>query len=254
MSACIQPDPSLALRVVSLEVRYERTVALKDVDLEIPVSSLTGIVGPNGAGKSTLLKACLGLVTSRGRIEFFGGPYRRGDPRVVYVPQRRSIDWDFPVTVEDVVRQGRYGHVGLLRRFSDEDQKKVADAMERCGISALASRQIGELSGGQQQRVFLARALCQGGELLLLDEPFTGIDAATEDAMLTLLRDLRDEGNTIVVVHHDLGTVRDRFERLVLMNRRIVAAGLTADVFSRENLQSTYGDRLALVDGAAVSQ
>lgn len=254
MSACIEPESPIALRVESLEVRYERTIALEGVNLEVPTSTLTGIVGPNGAGKSTLLKACLGLVTSRGRIEFFGGPYRRGDPRVVYVPQRRSIDWDFPVTVEDVVRQGRYGRVGLLRRFSEEDRREVADAMERCGITALASRQIGELSGGQQQRVFLARALCQGGELLLLDEPFTGIDAATEDAMLTLLRGLRDDGHTIVVVHHDLGTVRARFERLVLLNRRIVAAGPTADVFSRDNLQRTYGDRLALVDGAAVSQ
>ncbi|MEO1482298.1 MAG: metal ABC transporter ATP-binding protein [Myxococcota bacterium] len=241
-----------ALETRGLSVRYENVRALEDVSVEFVERSLTGIVGPNGAGKSTLLKATLGLVASSGTVRFFGAPYRRGDERVVYVPQRRSIDWDFPVTVRDVVRQGRFHRVGLLRRFSSEDQDAVEQALAKTRIADFADRQIGELSGGQQQRVFLARALAQGGQLMLLDEPFAGIDAATEAELLNLLRDLRDNGKTIVVVHHDLGTVRRSFDRLVLLNQRLVAAGPTEAIFTRENLQAAYGDRLTVVDGAAM--
>lgn len=240
------------LETTGLSVSYENTVALEDVSVQFHENSLTGIVGPNGAGKSTLIKATLGLVASTGSTRFFGAPYRRGDGRVVYVPQRRSIDWDFPITVRDVVRQGRYRRVGLLRRFTPDDDSAVTQAMRTTHISEVSDRQIGELSGGQQQRVFLARALAQGGELLLLDEPFAGIDAATEAELLDLLRSLRDEGKTIVVVHHDLGTVRRSFDRLVLLNRRIVASGPTGTTFTRANLQAAYGDRLTVVDGTTM--
>lgn len=252
MSALIDPVPSPALQIRDLSVYYDEHLALDQVSVDIVRGTLTGIAGPNGAGKSTLLKATLGLVPYAGKVNFFGARYERGDPRVVYVPQRRSIDWDFPVTVEDVVRQGRYHHVGLLRRFSSDDHDKVEMGMQRSGVLALRSRQIGELSGGQQQRVFLARALSQGGELFIFDEPFTGIDAATEDALLSLLRELRDEGKTLIVVHHDLGTVRHRFERLVLLNQRVVASGPTDQIFTPRYLQATYGDRLTILDGQAI--
>lgn len=242
-----------ALCARRLSVRYDQNLALDEASVAIPRATLAGIVGPNGAGKSTFLKASLGLVKSSGEVTLLGHRYRPGDRRVVYVPQRQSIDWDFPVTVRDVVEQGRYGELGLFGRPSAEDRQSVEGAMERTGIAPFARRQIGELSGGQQQRVFLARALAQGGELLLLDEPFAGIDAATEDELLELLRDLRDEGRSIIVVHHDLGTVRRAFDTLVLLNRRVVASGPTKDVFRRDHLQATYGDRLAIVDGAALS-
>ncbi len=245
--------PESAIHASALTVRYDRTLALDGVTLSIPRATLAGIVGPNGAGKSTFIKASLGLVKSSGDITLLGHRYRPGDRRIVYVPQRRSIDWDFPVTVHDVVQQGRYGHLGLFRRLSSEDREQINTAMERTGVTGFAKRQIGELSGGQQQRVFLARALAQGGELLLLDEPFAGIDAATEEELLRLLRELRDEGRSIVVVHHDLGTVHRAFDHLVLLNQRVIASGPTPTVFTRKNLQATYGDRLAIVDGAALS-
>lgn len=242
-----------ALEACNLSVRYDTTIALLNIDVKIPAGTMTGIIGPNGAGKSTFLKACLGLVKHQGVVSFFGEPYRRGDSRVVYVPQRRSIDWDFPVTVQDVVRQGRYGHIGLLRRFSHADHERVENAMRETRITEFADRQIGELSGGQQQRVFLARAIAQGGELLLLDEPFAGVDAATETELLELLQSMRNHGKTVVVVHHDLGTVQRSFDYLVLLNRELVAKGPTDTTFTKSNLQSTYGDRLTVVDGAVMT-
>ena len=235
-----------ALAVRGLTVSYGERAAVFSVDADFPEGSMTAIVGPNGAGKSTLLKAALGIVPRvSGSVSAFGAPLDTMRARVAYVPQRASVDWDFPTRVIDVVMMGLYRELGLLRRPSAEQRERAERCLERVGMEAFADRQIGRLSGGQQQRVFLARALAQGADLMLLDEPFAGVDAATERAIVAVLKSLRDEGRTLICVHHDLATVADHFDRVLLLNVRKIAEGPVAEAFTAANLQSAYGGRLA---------
>jgi manganese/zinc/iron transport system ATP- binding protein len=241
----------VAIEVHDLTVAYHRKPVLWDVDVNLPAGRLTAIVGPNGAGKSTLLRAVLGLVPlASGRVEIFGEPLRRVRRRVGYVPQRESVDWDFPVNAFDVVLMGRYGSLGWLRRPSRMDRTIANESLAKVGMETFADRQISQLSGGQQQRVFLARALAQQADLYLMDEPFAGVDAATESAIVTLLQQLRDAGKTVVAVHHDLQSVPKYFDDVVLLNTRLINAGPVREVFTQDNLQRTYGGRLTLLDQA----
>ena len=241
-----------AIEVHDLTVAYRTQPVLWDVDLEIPEGKLVAIVGPNGAGKSTLVKTILGLVQPlTGWVRIFGAPYASRRSWVGYVPQRESVDWDFPTTALDVVTMGLYGRIGWLRRPGERHRELALDCLDKVGIRELASRQISQLSGGQQQRVFLARALAQDARLYLMDEPFAGVDATTERAILTLLQELKDQGRTVVAVHHDLQTVAEYFDHVVLLNMRLVAAGPTAETFHAENLQRTYGGRLTVLTRAA---
>lgn len=241
-----------ALEFHDLTVSYDRKPVLFGVDASIPRQSLCGIIGPNGAGKSTLIKAVMGLLPVQGGwTQVFGGPLDKCRDRVAYVPQRSSVDWDFPVNVMDVVLMGRYGRLGLFRRPRAADRAIAAEALEKVQMSAFATRQISQLSGGQQQRVFLARALAQEADLYLMDEPFTGVDAATESAIVTLLQDIKARGGTIVAVHHDLTTAPSYFDRLLLLNMRLIAAGTTEEVFKPELLQKTYGGRLTVLSEMA---
>jgi manganese/zinc/iron transport system ATP- binding protein len=245
-------SPSSPLSIHDMTVAYHRRPVLWDIDFDAPEGRLIGIVGPNGAGKSTLIKAALDLVPkASGRVLIYGKPYRRQRRLVGYVPQRETVDWDFPVDALDVVTMGRYGHVGWCRPVGRNHRAAALEALDRVGMADFAHRQISQLSGGQQQRVFLARALAQDARVYLMDEPLAGVDAATEQAIVALLRDLRAGGKTVVVVHHDLQTVPQYFDHLLLLNMRIVAAGPTAEVFTPENLRKTYGGRLTLLDQAA---
>jgi len=235
-----------------MTVAYHRKPVLWDVDYDAPANQLIAIVGPNGAGKSTLIKACLGLVPrASGQVEFWGQPYRQARSRIGYMPQRESVDWDFPVSALDVVCMGLYRKIGWLRPVMRRHKHAALDCLERVGMRDYADRQISQLSGGQQQRVFLARALAQEAELYFMDEPFAGVDAATERAIVDVLRELKVSGGTVVCVHHDLQTVPDYFDHAVLLNMRVVASGPVGEVFSNENLQKTYGGRLTLLAEAA---
>jgi manganese/zinc/iron transport system ATP- binding protein len=243
------------LRVEGLTVAYDRDAVVRDVSFSVEGAGIVGIIGPNGAGKSTMIKAIVGAQAARaGRVEVMGKVGEEALRAITYVPQRSAVDWDFPVTVRDVVAQGRWGRLGLLGRMRAEDVRAVDEALARVGLEALAGRQIGELSGGQQQRVFLARALAQQGQVYLLDEPFVGVDAATETAIVAVLRELREQGRAILVVHHDLSSVAEYFDQVLLMNGELVAFGPTAQVFTREQLQRAYGGRLTVLpgDGAAI--
>jgi manganese/zinc/iron transport system ATP- binding protein len=236
-----------AVEVSDLTVAYGEKPVLWDVDLEVPTGSLMAIVGPNGAGKTTLIRAVLGLVRpAAGRALVLGRPYEEQRRLVGYVPQRGSVDWDFPTNVLDVVTMGRYGRLGWLRRPGRADREAALAALEQVGMRELAGRQISQLSGGQQQRVFLARALVQDAEVYFMDEPFQGVDATTELAIVELLRALRARGKTVVVVHHDLQTVPEYFDRVTLLNVRRVASGPVEEVFTEDNLRRTYGGRAAL--------
>jgi manganese/zinc/iron transport system ATP- binding protein len=211
-----------------------------------------GIVGPNGAGKSTLIKAAMGMLPlSSGWVKVFGEPVKKNLTRIGYVPQRESVDWDFPVSVKDVVLMGRYGHLGLFKRPTKRDRDIAHECLDKVKMLPYANRQISNLSGGQQQRVFLARALAQESDLYFMDEPFAGVDAATESAIVTLLHELRNKGKTLLVVHHDLPTARDYFDTLLLLNMRVVAFGRTEEVFTHELLQKTYGGRLTILSEVA---
>ncbi|MEK9662952.1 MAG: zinc ABC transporter ATP-binding protein AztA [Alphaproteobacteria bacterium] len=235
-----------ALFVRGLTVSYGRQPAIFSVDATIPVCSITAIVGPNGAGKSTFLKGVLDIVRPlSGEARIFGAKLDEVRHRIAYVPQRASVDWDFPARVSDVVAMGQFGRLGLFRPMRRRDRDAVTACLERVGMAAFAHRQIGQLSGGQQQRVFLARALAQEADLLMLDEPFAGVDAATERAIVQVLHELRDEGRTIVCVHHDLATVADYFDRVLLINKRRIGEGEVDTVFNAETLQAAYGGRLA---------
>jgi manganese/zinc/iron transport system ATP- binding protein len=245
----VNTSPGIAFEAHDLTVSYGRKPVLWSVDAEIPAATLTAIVGPNGAGKSTLLKAALGLLPiAHGYVKVLGKEIRSVRTKVAYVPQRETVDWDFPVNVLDVVLMGRYGLLGWCRRPGKVDREIALRCLDSVGMSGFDDRHISELSGGQQQRVFLARALAQEAEIYLMDEPFSGVDAATEQAILALLRKLRDEGRTVIVVHHDLQTVQDYFEHVVLLNMHLVAAGPVVSAFTNENLQRTYGGRLTLLD------
>jgi manganese/zinc/iron transport system ATP- binding protein len=248
-------SPESPLSIHDMTVAYHRRPVLWDVDYDAPAGALVAIVGPNGAGKSTLIKACLGLVArASGVVEFFGRPYAEVRGRVGYVPQRESVDWEFPVSALDVVAMGRYGRIGWLRPVGRADKAAALSCLERVGMGEYAGRQIAQLSGGQQQRVFLARALAQEADLYFMDEPFAGVDAATEAAIVEVLRGLRSGGKTVIVVHHDLPTVPRYFDHVLLLNTRVVAAGPASgpsSVFTPENLHRTYGGRLTLLDQAA---
>lgn len=238
--------------VHAMTVAYHRKPVLWDVDYDAPSNALVAIVGPNGAGKSTFIKACLGLIPmASGEVEFWGQRYKAARSRIGYVPQRESVDWDFPVSALDVVCMGRYRKIGWCRPVSRSHKRAALEALERVGMADFAKRQIAQLSGGQQQRVFLARALTQEAELYFMDEPFAGVDAATERAIIEVLRSLRDDGKTVIVVHHDLQTVPDYFDHAMLLNMRIVASGPVREVFTSENLHKTYGGRLTLLSEAA---
>ncbi len=239
------------LDVHDVTVAYHRRPVLWNVDLTLRKPQLLGIVGPNGAGKSTLLKAVLGLVPlATGAVRILGQSGRGRRRLVGYVPQRESVDWDFPVRVRDVVLMGTYGRLGWFRRPGAGDRQRAQECLERVGLVELADRQIGQLSGGQQQRTFLARALAQDAQVYFMDEPMAGVDAVTEDVIFRILRELRDQGRTVLVVHHDLRTVPRYFDAVALLNLRLVASGPTAEVFVPENLRKTYGGRLELLEAA----
>lgn len=239
------------LEIRSLNVAYQRKLVVWDADVSIRDGRTTAIVGPNGAGKSTLIRAALGLIpTASGEVRFFGEPFSKVRHRVAYVPQRESVDWDFPVTARDVVAMGLYRGIGWCLPVLAKHRRQAAEALADVGLADFADRQISRLSGGQQQRVFLARALAQKADLYLMDEPFASVDAATEQAILAVLQRLKSEGRTVVCVHHDLDTVAEYFDEVVFLNMRVVAAGPVAGTFTRDNLQKTYGARLALLDEA----
>jgi manganese/zinc/iron transport system ATP- binding protein len=244
--------PAPPVEIHDMTVAYHRKPVLWDVDLILPERKLIGVVGPNGAGKSTLIKAALGLVPlASGKVEIYGEPYAKQRHLVGYVPQRESVDWDFPVTVFDVVLMGTYGRLGWIRRPGPRERRQAHECLAQVAMEPLARRQIRQLSGGQQQRVFLARALAQDAQIYFMDEPFAGVDAATEQAIFGVLQKLRESGKTVIVVQHDLQTVRQYFDYVVLLNMRLVDAGPTETTFTNENLQKTFGGRLTILDEAA---
>ncbi len=237
-----------AIEVTDLTVAYHETPVLWDIDLDVPPGVLLAIVGPNGAGKTTLIKAILGLVRpAAGNVLIYNRPYAAQRKIVGYVPQRGTVDWDFPTNVLDVVMMGRYGALGWIRRPGIKDRELAMQALEKVGMEAYTNRQISQLSGGQQQRVFLARALVQDATVYLMDEPFQGVDATTERAIIALLQELRENGKTVVVVHHDLQTVTDYFDWVTLLNIRRIASGPVKETFTSDNLRETYGGRIAFM-------
>ena len=237
-----------AIEVTDLTVAYQDKPVLWDVDLDVPPGVLLSIVGPNGAGKTTLIKAILGLVRpAAGNVLIYDKPYEAQRRIVGYVPQRGTVDWDFPTNVLDVVMMGRYGALGWIRRPRRQEREQAMSALEKVSMEGYATRQISQLSGGQQQRVFLARALVQDSTVYLMDEPFQGVDATTERAIVDLLQELRANGKTVVVVHHDLQTVTDYFDWVMLLNIRRIASGPVEETFTPENLRQTYGGRIAFV-------
>ena len=239
----------IALSVDDLTVAYNSKPAIWDVDLDVPEGVLMAIVGPNGAGKSTLIKAILNLIPrSAGTAHFYGKSYEQARSLVGYVPQRGSVDWDFPTSVIDVVTMGLYGKIGWFRRPGRKERALALKALEQVGMADFAQRQISQLSGGQQQRTFLARALVQDAQIYFMDEPFAAVDAVTERAIVAILRELRERGKTVLVVHHDLQTVEEYFDWVTLLNVEIVASGATHTTFTPENLRKTYGGRVSYMD------
>lgn len=240
-----------AIDVNNLTVSYDQKIALRGVTVRVGSEQVVGIIGPNGAGKSTLLKTILALIPEEsGTVSVFGKSIDQVRARVAYVPQRSAVDWDFPVTVYDVVLMGRYVHLGWGKRPTMRDHDIAQHALGEMEMLDFTHRQIGELSGGQQQRVFLARALAQQADLLLLDEPFVGVDAATEAAIFTIMKRLRDQGKTVLVVNHDLSNVQQHYDSVMLLNKRLVAYGPTERVFRPDILAQTYGGRLTLLEQA----
>lgn len=237
------------LQIDGLSVAYQKKPVLRNVSLEVTEGELIGIIGPNGAGKSTLIKAALGLIPKlNGNVLVYGKPYNEQRKLIGYVPQRESVDWDFPTNALDVVMMGRYGRLGWFRRPGAKEKAIAMECLVKVGMAEFADRQISQLSGGQQQRVFLARALAQDAKLYFMDEPFAGVDAATEKAIIMLLQELKGQGKTVIVVHHDLATVKEYFDSVMLLNIEVQAFGKTEDVFTRTNLQQTYGGRFAFLD------
>jgi manganese/zinc/iron transport system ATP- binding protein len=237
-----------AIEVTDLTIAYKDKPVLWDVDMDVPAGILMAIVGPNGAGKTTMIKSILGLIKpAAGQVLVYGKPYAEQRHLVGYVPQRGSVDWDFPTSVLDVVMMGRYGALGWLRRPGPAERSAALDALDKVGMKTFAERQISQLSGGQQQRVFLARALVQDAQLYFMDEPFQGVDATTERAIVTLLQELRSAGKTVVVVHHDLQTVPEYFDWVTMLNVRRIASGPVTEVFTEQNLRQTYGGKVAFL-------
>ena len=229
------------IEVEDMTVAYHIKPVLWDVDLDIPKGVLMAIVGPNGAGKSTLIKAMLDLIKPiSGNVLFNGASYKSQRKHIGYVPQSESVDWDFPADALDVVMMGRYGELGWLKRPKAKDKELAMEALEKLGMGEYADRQISQLSGGQQQRVFLARALVQEADIYFMDEPLKGVDAKTEGAIIELLKELRDQGKTLIVVHHDLQTVEEYFDWVVFLNTQIIASGPVEEAFTDENIRKTY--------------
>lgn len=239
----------IPLNVQDLSIAYHKKPVLRNITFAVPEGKLIGIIGPNGAGKSTLIKGALGLIPRlTGDVRIYGRPYDEQRKMVGYVPQRESVDWDFPTNALDVVMMGRYGYLGWFKRPGQNEKKMALECLAKVGMADYADRQISQLSGGQQQRVFLARALAQDAKLYFMDEPFVGVDAATEKAIITLLNELKREQKTVLVVHHDLATVKEYFDWVMLLNEQMIAFGPTEEVFTTENLQNTYGGRLTLLE------
>ncbi|MCY7783176.1 MULTISPECIES: manganese ABC transporter ATP-binding protein MntB [unclassified Bacillus (in: firmicutes)] len=239
----------------NVTVAYHKKPVLQDISLQVPEGKLIGIIGPNGAGKSTLIKTILGLVPrASGDISIYGKDYKDQRTRIGYVPQRGSVDWDFPTSALDVVLMGRYGRIGLLKKPKKADVEIAKAALAKVGMLDYAKRQISQLSGGQQQRVFLARALCQDADIYFMDEPFAGVDAATERAIMTLLAELKEKGKTVLVVHHDLQTAEDYFDWILLLHLRKIAFGPAENVFTIDNLQKTYGGRLTFLKDKVLAE
>ncbi len=237
-----------AVQIRDLTVAYREQPVLWDIDLDVSPGVLMAIVGPNGAGKTTLIKAILGLIkTAAGQIRILGKPYRSIASSVGYVPQRGTVDWDFPTSVLDVVLMGLYGRLGWIRRPGKDERNEAMAALEKVDMADFAHRQISQLSGGQQQRVFLARALIQDAHVYFMDEPLQGVDATTERAIISILRSLRSAGKTVLVVHHDLQTVSNYFDEILLLNVRRIASGPVSEVFTDTNLGLTYGGRIAII-------
>lgn len=237
-----------AIEVHNLTASYDRKPVLWDIDFTLPQGKLIGIVGPNGSGKTTLLKNIMGLMSpDSGYVKLFDKPLDEVRERVSYVPQRESVDWDFPASVMDVALMGRYRKSNLLRGISQKDHQIAREALEKVNLLKFARRQISQLSGGQQQRLFIARSLAQQADLYLMDEPFVGVDASTEESILNLLREMKNDGKTVVIVHHDLQTAYDYFDWIILLNTRLVASGEKTTVFTSELLQEAYGGRLTVL-------
>lgn len=238
-----------ALTVENLSVAYDKKIVLENANVAVPIGRLAAIIGPNGAGKSTFLKAVLNQLPNKvGKVEILGKLFAPKSLVVGYVPQRNAVDWDFPTNALDVVLMGRYGHAGLFKRPSKQDKMLALQALESVGMQDFADRSIGQLSGGQQQRVFLARALAQNADVYFLDEPFAGVDAATEKTIIDILKNLKAQGKSIFVVHHDLQTVKEYFDYTILLNKTILASGATEDVFTPEQVQKTYGGKLLMME------
>lgn len=236
------------LEVNRLTVAYQKKPVLRSVSFQIPEGQLIGILGPNGAGKSTLLKAVMGLLpTLDGEVRIYGRSYREQRKLIGYVPQRESVDWDFPTNALDVVMMGRYGQLGWFRRPGAKERQIALECLAKVGMAEYAGRQISQLSGGQQQRVFLARALAQNAQVYFMDEPFAGVDATTEKAIIALLHELKEQGKTVLVVHHDLSTVKEYFDHVLLLNGELIAAGPTGETFTPDHLHRTYGGRIAML-------
>ena len=249
LSARPEHSAESPLSIHSMTVAYQQKPVLWDIEYEAPPHSLVAIVGPNGAGKSTLIKSCLELIPrATGVVEFWGDSFKSNRSKVGYVPQRESVDWDFPISVLEVVCMGRYRMIGWFHPVSKKHREKALEYLEQVGMEDFADRQINQLSGGQQQRVFLARALAQEAELYFMDEPFAGVDAATERSIVKVLHDLKEQGKTVICVHHNLPTVPEYFEHVLMLNTRVIAKGPVNDVFNEENLRKTYGGRLTLLD------
>jgi len=241
-------DRNIAISVKGLSVSYERKRVLSNIFLELKPGRVVGVVGPNGAGKSTLFKAILGLIDiNTGLIKIHGQDPKDTRKSVAYVPQKNDVDWSFPATVMDIVLMGRYPFKGVFQRLTKEDKNIALDALKEVGMEMFQDRQIGELSGGQQQRVFLGRALCQNAQVFFLDEPFVGVDILTEDKIITILKKLASQGKSLLVVHHDLGSVQDYFDDVILLNQRLIAYGPTETTFNDENIKRTYGGQLPVL-------
>lgn len=238
----INSDKTPAISVNDLTVAYDFKPVLWDIDLHVPEGVMMAIVGPNGAGKSTLIKAILGIIKPiAGSVSVFGHPYKTRRKMVAYVPQKGSVDWDFPTTAYDVVLMGTYGKLGWIKRPGAKEKKEALEALEKVGMSDFKDRQISQLSGGQQQRIFLARALVQDASIYFMDEPFQGVDAVTEVAVINILKELRRNGKTVIVVHHDLQTVPEYFDWVTFLNVKKIATGPVSDIFNDSNLTKTYG-------------
>lgn len=239
-----------AIDITDLTVAYKERPVLWDVDFQAPQGVLLAIVGPNGAGKTTLVKTIIGLVRpAAGRIHVFGHPYHPESRLIGYVPQKGTVDWDFPTSVLDVVIMGRYGHLGWIKRPGRKEEVLAMECLEKVGMVDFSNRQISQLSGGQQQRVFIARAFMQDAPIYLMDEPFAGVDAVTEKGIVTLLRELKKNGKTVICVHHDLQTLKDYFDWVMLLNVRRVALGKVNEVLTSENLRKAYGGKAAFLMG-----